>query len=93
MNSPLLFREFRKLASDPEIDDLVEGGIDLCGTGGDKSGSFNISSAVSILLAAAGIPVIKHGNRSITSKCGSADLIEALRNTLCRWIKTYGGSA
>jgi anthranilate phosphoribosyltransferase len=69
--------EFRKLASDPEIDDLVEGGIDLCGTGGDKSGSFNISSAVSFLLAAAGIPVIKHGNRSITSKCGSADLIEA----------------
>lgn len=68
---------FRKLASDPEIDDLIDGAIDLCGTGGDKSGSFNISSAVSFLLAAAGIPVIKHGNRSITSKCGSADLIEA----------------
>ena len=70
-------KAFRTLAADPEIDDLVDGGIDLCGTGGDKSGSFNISSAVSFLLAAAGIPVIKHGNRSITSKCGSADLIEA----------------
>ncbi len=52
--------------------------IDNCGTGGDKSGSFNISTTVSILLSAAGSMVAKHGNRSITSKSGSADVLEAL---------------
>lgn len=52
--------------------------IDNCGTGGDKSGSFNISTTVSVLLAAAGSMVAKHGNRSITSKSGSADVLEAL---------------
>ena len=52
--------------------------IDNCGTGGDKSNSFNISTTVSILLAACGCFVAKHGNRSITSKSGSADMLEAL---------------
>ena len=52
--------------------------IDIVGTGGDKSYSFNISSTVSIILAAAGSYVAKHGNRSITSKSGSADMLEAL---------------
>ncbi|KIM10612.1 MAG: anthranilate phosphoribosyltransferase [Sulfuricurvum sp. PC08-66] len=52
--------------------------IDNCGTGGDKSGSFNISTTVSILLSAAGCKVAKHGNRSITSRSGSADVLEAL---------------
>jgi anthranilate phosphoribosyltransferase len=52
--------------------------IDNCGTGGDKSNSFNISTTVSILLAACGSYVAKHGNRSITSKSGSADMLEAL---------------
>lgn len=52
--------------------------IDNCGTGGDKSGSFNISTTASILLSATGSYVAKHGNRSITSKSGSADLLEAL---------------
>jgi anthranilate phosphoribosyltransferase len=52
--------------------------IDNCGTGGDKSGSFNISTTVSLLLASAGCYVAKHGNRSITSKSGSADMLEAL---------------
>ncbi len=52
--------------------------IDVVGTGGDKSGSFNISSTVAILLASAGSVVAKHGNRSITSKSGSADMLEAL---------------
>ncbi len=52
--------------------------IDNCGTGGDKSNSFNISTTVSILLAACGCKVAKHGNRSITSKSGSADMLEAL---------------
>jgi anthranilate phosphoribosyltransferase len=52
--------------------------IDIVGTGGDKSGSFNISSTVSLLLASTGAKVAKHGNRSITSNSGSADLLEAL---------------
>ncbi len=52
--------------------------IDNCGTGGDKSGSFNISTTVSVVLASLGCVVAKHGNRSITSKSGSADMLEAL---------------
>lgn len=52
--------------------------IDVVGTGGDKSGSFNVSSTVSILLSACGAYVAKHGNRSITSKSGSADVLEHL---------------
>jgi len=56
--------------------------IDNCGTGGDKSGSFNISTTVSILLASLGCYVAKHGNRSITSRSGSADMLEALGITL-----------
>jgi anthranilate phosphoribosyltransferase len=58
--------------------DLKEKLIDNCGTGGDKSNSFNVSSTVSILLAACGSYVAKHGNRSITSKSGSADMLEAM---------------
>ena len=58
--------------------ELKEKLIDNCGTGGDKSNSFNISTTVSILLAACGSYVAKHGNRSITSKSGSADMLEAL---------------
>lgn len=57
---------------------LVPKLIDVVGTGGDKSGSFNISSTTSILLAACGAYVAKHGNRSITSKSGSADVLETL---------------
>lgn len=58
--------------------DLKEKLIDNCGTGGDKSNSFNVSTTVSILLSACNCFVAKHGNRSITSKSGSADMLEAL---------------
>jgi len=57
---------------------LQEKLIDNCGTGGDKSNSFNISSTVSIVMASCGCKVAKHGNRSITSNSGSADMLEAL---------------
>lgn len=69
---------FRSLAINPGVEALAPRAIDIVGTGGDHAGGFNISSLVVLVLATAGVPVMKHGNRGITSLCGSADLLAGL---------------
>jgi len=71
-------REFRALSIDPGVAKWSAQAIDVVGTGGDHAGGFNISTLVVFTLAAGGVTVMKHGNRGITSKCGSADLLAAL---------------
>ncbi|MFI4914342.1 MAG: anthranilate phosphoribosyltransferase [Steroidobacterales bacterium] len=67
----------RALAVRPQLPDDV-GGVDIVGTGGDRSGSLNLSTGAALLAAACGLAVFKHGNRSISSRAGSADVLEAL---------------
>lgn len=71
-------RAFRERAIDPGLARWAPEAIDIVGTGGDLAGGFNISSVVVLTLASLGVKVMKHGNRGITSKCGSADLLAGL---------------
>ncbi len=93
-------RELRARSVPPPLDPLWREGrdiLDVCGTGGDRLNTFNISTTVSIVAAAAGVVVAKHGNRAITSQSGSADVLEALGIRIdlspeeaAAWLREHG---
>src|SRR5687768_2239313 len=74
----IAFAQVMREKAEPVWDGEILPVLDTAGTGGDRSGTFNISTAAAFVAAGAGIRVAKHGNRSASSRCGSADVMEAL---------------